>query len=153
MAKRSALGKGLGAFFGDDVVNSVSEIRNDKETTDYKYNKSGESEDSSVSKKDGNENKSGRTQDGFQELHEKIDNLGFNANGETLEKQTDVSRETLVKLTDIEPNMEQPRKKFEEESLQELADSMKEYGVLQPLLVKKIGDTYQIIAGERRWRA
>ncbi len=59
----------------------------------------------------------------------------------------------LIKVSQIEPNREQPRKQFDEESLAELADSMKQYGVLQPLLVRKKDDYYEIIAGERRWRA
>ena len=61
--------------------------------------------------------------------------------------------EQLVKISKIEPNREQPRKRFEEDALQELADSIKQFGVLQPLLVQKKGDFYEIIAGERRWRA
>ena len=59
----------------------------------------------------------------------------------------------MVKVTAIEPNREQPRKDFNEEAMEELAESMKVYGVLQPLLVQKKGDYYEIIAGERRWRA
>ena len=58
-----------------------------------------------------------------------------------------------IKTTLIEPNREQPRKQFDEDALLELAESIKQYGVLQPLLVKKKGDYYEIIAGERRWRA
>lgn len=50
----------------------------------------------------------------------------------------------------IEPNREQPRKKFDEDALQELADSIKQYGVLQPLLVSDKKDYYEIVAGERR---
>lgn len=61
--------------------------------------------------------------------------------------------EQMVKITKIEPNREQPRRKFEEDALLELADSIKQFGVLQPLLVQKKGDFYEIIAGERRWRA
>lgn len=61
--------------------------------------------------------------------------------------------EQMVKITMLEPNREQPRRKFEEDSLLELADSIKQFGVLQPLLVKKQKDYYEIIAGERRWRA
>ena len=61
--------------------------------------------------------------------------------------------EQKLKVSLIEPNSSQPRKKFKEEELQELANSIKEYGVLQPLLVQKKGDHYEIIAGERRWRA
>lgn len=59
-----------------------------------------------------------------------------------------------VKLMDIEPNREQPRKKFDEEALSELADSISKHGVLQPLLVRPLTDgSYQLVAGERRWRA
>lgn len=61
--------------------------------------------------------------------------------------------ETILKINDIEPNREQPRKVFNEDSLDELADSIKEYGILQPILVQKEKDYYRIIAGERRWRA
>lgn len=59
----------------------------------------------------------------------------------------------LLKLSLIEPNREQPRKQFDEEALNELADSIKRYGIIQPLLVQKREDYYEIIAGERRWRA
>ncbi|MDD6468273.1 MAG: ParB/RepB/Spo0J family partition protein [Erysipelotrichaceae bacterium] len=65
----------------------------------------------------------------------------------------DVSRETLIDINDIEPNGGQPRKVFEEDALQELAESIKQYGVIQPLILQKKGDFYEIIAGERRWRA
>lgn len=61
--------------------------------------------------------------------------------------------EIRLKLTEIEPNREQPRKVFEEDSLLELAESIKQYGVIEPLLVQKRDDYYEIIAGERRWRA
>ena len=61
--------------------------------------------------------------------------------------------EQMLKINQVEPNREQPRKHFEEDALLELADSIKQYGVLQPLLVRKRKDYYEIIAGERRWRA
>lgn len=61
--------------------------------------------------------------------------------------------ETIVKLTKIEPNREQPRKVFDEEALKELAASIKQFGLIQPILVQDKKDHYQIIAGERRWRA
>lgn len=60
---------------------------------------------------------------------------------------------TMVKITMVEPNREQPRKNFDEDSLQELADSIKQFGLLQPILVQDRKDHYEIIAGERRWRA
>lgn len=73
-------------------------------------------------------------------------------------KEKAVSKETkepesLVKITKIEPNRDQPRRNFDEDSLQELADSIKQYGLLQPILVQDKKDHYEIIAGERRWRA
>lgn len=59
-----------------------------------------------------------------------------------------------LRLSQIEPNRDQPRKIFSEEALNELADSIREHGVLQPLLVRPLpGDSYQLVAGERRWRA
>ena len=61
--------------------------------------------------------------------------------------------EVKVKISKVEPNREQPRKQFDEDSLLELSESIKEYGVLQPLVVSDKKDYYEIIAGERRWRA
>ena len=61
--------------------------------------------------------------------------------------------ETIVKITRVEPNREQPRKNFDEDALQELADSIKQFGLLQPILVQDRKEYYEIIAGERRWRA
>ena len=58
-----------------------------------------------------------------------------------------------IKITKIEPDKEQPRKRFDEEKLDELANSIKQYGVIQPIIVTLKDDYYQIIAGERRWRA
>lgn len=61
--------------------------------------------------------------------------------------------EKVVKISKVEPNRDQPRKKFDEDALLELSESIKQYGVLQPLLVSDKKDYYEIIAGERRWRA
>ena len=61
--------------------------------------------------------------------------------------------ERMIKISMIEPNREQPRKKFDEDALQELSESIKQYGILQPLLVSDKKDYYEIVAGERRWRA
>ena len=113
MAKRTGLGKGLGAIFGDEVMESAAEEQ--------------EAKHQAKSKK-------------AQEPEKK-------------EEDSDIGKELMVKVTSIEPNREQPRKDFNEEGMGELAESMKVYGVLQPLLVQKKGDYYEIIAGERRWRA
>ena len=71
----------------------------------------------------------------------------------TTETEPTVKGETLVKISKVEPKREQPRKKFDEDALLELSESIKLYGVLQPLLVSDKKDYYEIVAGERRWRA
>lgn len=70
-----------------------------------------------------------------------------------VEKIVEKKVETKIKLTEIEPNRSQPRKNFDEDSLMELADSIKQFGIIQPLVVQKRDGYYEIIAGERRWRA
>ena len=72
---------------------------------------------------------------------------------EVVEKIVEKPVEIKLGINKIEPNRDQPRKKFDEESLQELADSIRQFGVLQPLIVQEREDYYEIIAGERRWRA
>ena len=70
------------------------------------------------------------------------------------EKVEDASEKIhKIKVIEIEPNREQPRRSFDEEALDELASSIKTYGVLQPIIVNKKSDYYEIVAGERRWRA
>jgi ParB family chromosome partitioning protein len=70
-----------------------------------------------------------------------------------VEVPVEKNAEKLIKIDEIEPNRSQPRQYFDEEALQELADSIKQHGIIQPLIVQKNNDYYQIIAGERRWRA
>lgn len=116
MAKmKRGLGKGLGAFFGDEVVQEVNE----------EHVESSEAEHGSAAP--GQE--------------------------EAQKKEKNKTGEIQLKITRIEPSQEQPRKDFNEEQMKELADSIRQYGILQPLLVQKKGDYYEIIAGERRWRA
>ena len=110
MAKRTGLGKGLGAIFGEDIVEQS------------------DTENKNVSR----ETLSGHSKE---------------------EKKEEPGKEYMMRVSSIEPNRGQPRKKFDEESIAELADSIKKYGILQPLLVQKQGDYYEIVAGERRWRA
>ena len=109
MARRSGLGKGLGAIFGEDVVESpVSEKINEivsRETSDSQYGEK-----------------------------------------KSADQQEHPGKEYMMKLSIIEPNQDQPRKDFNEELIGELADSIKKYGVLQPLLVQKRREHYEIIA-------
>ena len=76
-----------------------------------------------------------------------INTLGGDVSHETSEKIIE------MKINDIEPNVNQPRKNFDDEKIDDLAASIAEHGVLQPIIVAKKDDYYQIIAGERRWRA
>ena len=69
------------------------------------------------------------------------------------ENAADVQVKKTLRLSDMEPNRQQPRKAFAEEAIAALADSIRQYGMLQPILVRPYQGTYQIVAGERRWRA
>lgn len=89
-----------------------------------------------------------------------LDALIPNAVGESTKAKKSSQKEaveekadTLVKITMVEPNREQPRKNFDEDALLELSESIKQFGLLQPILVQDRKDHYEIIAGERRWRA
>jgi len=70
-----------------------------------------------------------------------------------IEKGGNAAKETIVKITMVEPNREQPRKNFDKEALEELSESIKQHGLIQPILVQDRKTYYEIIAGERRWRA
>lgn len=122
--KKSGLGKGL-----DSLI---------PKQTPAKEQKAAESENNQEIKKTEND------------LNKKSVDLAMN----TVQKNDqNINQEVKIKLTQIEPNREQPRKKFDEDSLIELADSIRQFGVIQPLIVQKKDDFYEIIAGERRWRA
>ena len=127
MARRG-LGKGLGVFFSEDAAEKQP-VKQEQEKTPQKKNLP----DTGNGKTEHRPEKAGS---------EKV-----------IEKVVEKPVEQKLKLSLIEPNQSQPRKKFDEEGLKELADSIKTYGVLQPLIVQKKKDHYEIIAGERRWRA
>jgi ParB family chromosome partitioning protein len=83
---------------------------------------------------------------------------GLDALFESYKEETDTDRYDKamvqeIKITDIDPNPDQPRKQFHDSKIQELAESIKMHGVVQPIIVKQAGSRYMIIAGERRWRA
>lgn len=82
-----------------------------------------------------------------------LDSLIPKAISEPSKQEKEEKAETMVKITMVEPNGGQPRKNFDEDSLMELAESIKQFGLLQPILVQDKKGHYEIIAGERRWRA
>lgn len=80
-------------------------------------------------------------------------NLGSGLDFLFSDNKSDVQVKKTLRTSEIEPNRDQPRKVFSDEAIQALADSIREHGMLQPILVRPIGGGYQIVAGERRWRA
>ena len=145
-ARKGGLGKGLDGLFPmyNTEETSAGEARKEKSETGSKTgNKTGEKAAQKTSVKKTASKTGGKA-------------------GETPKKQEKSQKQApaepegepvTVRLSRIEPNPEQPRRRFDEEALKELSDSIKEYGVLQPLVVKRKGDRFEIIAGERRWRA
>ena len=97
-------------------------------------------------------------------LNSLFEDSGFNPEPVSVEEAKETKTEKAVKktsgeevvyirLSDIKPNSKQPRKEFSEEALEDLANSIREYGVIQPILVRPSGKGYELVAGERRWRA
>ena len=132
--KKGGLGRGLGSLFGESGLpeNAVSIINPE------------EAKKAAPAKKENNGN-SAKPAKTSEKVAEKV--------AET--KASDSNAETVqyLKITDIKPNSAQPRKLFNEELLEELASSIKEHGVIQPIIVRKAGKGYELVAGERRWRA
>lgn len=75
------------------------------------------------------------------------------AEKEEIHEPENLTGELMLNINEVEPNRSQPRKEFDEDALLELADSIRQYGILQPLIVQRKKEYYEIIAGERRWRA
>ena len=80
-------------------------------------------------------------------------NTGTDTESKENAKESNEYKEVFVNISLVEPNRNQPRKEFDKNALSELANSIKQYGILQPIIVQKNEDMYEIIAGERRWRA
>ncbi len=183
MSKRTGLGRGLGAFFGNDYEDAEAGKSSAKpsdeagkktsvrETEQEIEKKSLEELDMVLpgSKKQKKSASAGKTaaktvgkgsRVGVAKASGKTTTEGKTrtagetaAKSEPVVKIVEVEKEKFLNISEIEPNVSQPRKMFDEEQLGELAESIRRYGVLQPLLVQKKGDRYELIAGERRWRA
>ena len=146
MAIKKGLGRGLDALIRPaEKKNSASPVPEEttKGTQNSNAKSSGKITNNSKPKADDKTSpKNDQKTESLKENQAKPDNENNNGNSEN-----------YIKITSIEPNRTQPRKNFDEDALSELAESIKQYGVLQPLLVSKKKDYYEIIAGERRWRA
>lgn len=147
MAKQEhGLGKGLGAIFG----NPGTEV---KKAKSFKTVAETIADNKPVSNPVGNKH--------FGEYEEDLENISQD-NTQEFSNQIEINNDELniegngsilIKLSRIQPDKNQPRKDFDETKLQELADSIREYGVISPIVVKENGAFYDIVAGERRWRA
>ena len=180
-AKRG-LGRGLGALFGEDTIeeviaeekaadrkmaNGADRIveKNSARTQKKNEKKSTEKSDSEVGKvKNTDLNQKAQESEKqitavslrkIEKVSEKTEETVKSASSFAVkpEQEEPAQTELELKVSEIEPNQDQPRKAFDQEQLEELAASIRKYGVLQPLLVQKKGESYEIIAGERRWRA
>ena len=177
MARRG-LGKGLRAYFPDyQEENSHSELEHEVSEQDGSHGEDEHSVDRKAkleeldmvlpgsarkTKADSDKKKAKKTGTvaGQKTAGKNTSKLSVKSGEKTEKRKTaeagqkeEGAREQFLNIAQIEPNQEQPRKHFNEEQLKELAESVKNYGILQPLLVQKKGDFFEIIAGERRWRA
>lgn len=198
MSKRTGLGRGLGAFFGNDYEESeaaknsakpsdeagkgasVRETEHEIEKKSLeeldmvlpgsKRQKKAASAGKAATKTAGKGSRSGtktasknrtsgKTASAKSVKAQTVSRAGKSVDKSQTEKSepvvkiVEVEKEKFLNISEIEPNVSQPRKMFDEEQLGELAESIRRYGVLQPLLVQKKDDRYELIAGERRWRA
>lgn len=168
--KRKGLGKGLGAYFGDDLMmeSTIKKTENDVSRETLKRKKTDEVKKTQVKNtkeqnKDKSKDRSTKTEDVKEQdiIRDDADQSSMKDQAEQHtdslqvknKKMMETTGERMMKLSLIVPNSGQPRKKFDEEQLKELSESIKKYGVLQPLLVQEKEQYYEIIAGERRWRA
>lgn len=146
--RRNGLGKGLDSLIPDKNAKSgKNESKHEKAL--------GREELNNLQEQNNNENDLNNTVSSQNEQNNKnISSQTFsNENKESMDNQKENKGEVFLNINEVEPNRSQPRKEFDEDTLLELADSVKQYGILQPLIVQKKKGYYEIIAGERRWRA
>lgn len=136
MAPRKGLGRGL-----DSIIPKYGNTGAAKNEDPGKSVSSSSSDRKSVSRK-----KSGNRLENDGSAEDRLENTEVRP-----DERADGVR--MLKISEVEPNRDQPRKDFNEDALQELADSIRQYGVIQPIIVQKRDQYYEIIAGERRWRA
>ena len=156
MAKKTGLGRGLDALFADAMPIEPGEAAVEAtEETEAKAPKSTKASASKAGSKTGAKTaaKSGSKASGKASGSKTEAKAAVKADSKAEGSTADEDRIIYVDINDIKPNSAQPRKKFDEEKLQELADSIKANGLIQPVIVRDSTNGYELVAGERRWRA
>lgn len=152
--KKKGLGRGLDALISPSTPSTHSHSTSTGMTSDKASSSSNPDENTTPASSTSNPSASNIVEKIVEVPVEKVVEKVVEVPVEKIvEKVIEKNAETLVKIDEIEPNRSQPRQNFDEDALQELADSIKLHGVIQPLIVQKNDDFYKIIAGERRWRA
>ena len=149
MARKAGLGRGLDALFADLAPINEEEYlaESEEEMTDISPELSSSSTPDNIEKKN-------RTTRKIVNTDQADSNSSASEADSGKETQpSDKDRIIYIDINDIRPNSDQPRKNFNEEKLRELAGSIKENGVIQPLIVREHANGYELVAGERRWRA
>ena len=137
-AKKSGLGRGIEALFSTPAPESSGNVEKTKQTKD---NSKSEASKKNIKTENASKSQQNESPDRKQDVNKESDH--------TAEEKPDL----MIAINKINVNKNQPRKQFDEEALAELAASIKEHGVIQPLVVVQRGEKYQIVAGERRYRA
>ncbi len=148
--KKRGLGRGLEALLGsgaEDTADAASPAGNDKKTASGSAGNAAKS----GTARTGASGKKGGSASGAADAHTDANKTVAGAAGSAGEATG--AAEQMVKISMVVPNKDQPRKNFDKESLEELTQSIRQYGIVTPLIVKRSGRMYEIIAGERRWRA
>lgn len=137
MAPKRGLGRGM------DVLIPGSSNTKEKKGNNLQNKETTSATRQKKTKSDSGQNKKLQEQTEMKEVVKEVEVI----------REVPVQGEIMMKLSEIEPRRDQPRKQFNEDGLLELAESIRQFGILQPLLVQKEDDYYSIVAGERRWRA
>lgn len=152
--RRAGLGKSLQSMFGEDKIkkeflaNQKNEENKNIDNNDIRTNNFQPSYKNNTNESVKEETNSDIKNNDYQEK-----NIDSQNNIRADENQKKDAGVIMVKTNLVQPNLNQPRKNFDDEKIEELSESISKYGILQPLIVKQNGPLYEIIAGERRWRA
>jgi ParB family chromosome partitioning protein len=170
MAKGRGLGKGLDSLISSRYTDKTKQSAEEKRTDGLSFSdgvidgSTPEKASADPSGKNADNKKREEKRSGSQSETKSASGKSAAGNNQVSEVQTGQKAGTdsqsegqpgvlMMRLSAIEPNRNQPRKDFDEDALNELAESARKHGILQPILVRKSGKRYEIIAGERRWRA